>query len=77
MGLFVGAELVDETGHPAPEVVSEVRQRCMERGVLAWGGGRDDDVLRLLPPLVMTHEQAETGLDIVCDAIESVADDRA
>ena len=75
MGLFVGTELVDEAGHPAPEVVSEVRQRCMERGVLAWGGGRDDGVLRLLPPLVMTHEQAETGLDIVCDAIKSVAED--
>ncbi|WP_123537958.1 aspartate aminotransferase family protein [Halosimplex salinum] len=73
MGLFVGAEFVDEEGRPAPDAVGEVRQRCLERGVLAWGGGRDDNVLRLLPPLVMTHEQAEVGLDIVCDAIERVS----
>ncbi|WP_415379870.1 aspartate aminotransferase family protein [Halosimplex sp. TS25] len=76
LGLFVGAEFVDEEGRPAPDAVSEVRRRCMERGVLAWGGGRDDNVLRLLPPLVMTREQAETGLDIVCDTIETVADER-
>ena len=76
MGLFVGAEFVDADGRPAPEAVSAVRQYCMERGVLPWGGGRDDNVLRLLPPLVMTREQAETGLDIVCDAIEHVAADR-
>jgi len=76
MGLFVGAELVDEDGAPDADAVSAVRQRCMERGVLVWGGGRDDNVLRLLPPLVMTREQAETGLDIVCDAIEAVTAER-
>ncbi|WP_459192888.1 aspartate aminotransferase family protein [Halosimplex sp. J119] len=76
LGLFVGAEFVDAEGRPASDAVSEVRQRCMERGVLAWGGGRDDNVLRLLPPLVMTREQAETGLDIVCEAIEAVSADR-
>ena len=76
MGLFVGAEFVNAERQPAPDAVAEVRQRCMERGVLTWGGGRDDHVLRLLPPLVLTREQAETGLDIVCDAIESVAAER-
>ena len=76
LGLFVGAEMVDEDGNPDAAVVSAVRRRCMERGVLVWGGGRDDNVLRLLPPLVMTREQAETGLDIVCDAIEDVTAER-
>ena len=76
MGLFVGAELVDEAGNTSSDVASAVRQRCMERGVLVWGGGREDNVVRLLPPLVMTHEQAETGLDIVCDAIENVTAER-
>ncbi|WP_436929229.1 aspartate aminotransferase family protein [Halosimplex halobium] len=76
LGLFVGAEFVDGEGRPAPDAVAAVRQRCMERGVLAWGGGRDDNVLRLIPPLVLTREQAETGLDIVCEAIEAVDAER-
>jgi 4-aminobutyrate aminotransferase-like enzyme len=29
-------------------------------------------VLRLLPPLVTTEEQAEIGMDIIADAIRSV-----
>jgi len=76
MGLFIGAELVDDDGRPASEVASAVRQRCMERGVLVWGGGRDDSVVRLLPPLVLTREQAETGLDIICEAIEAETAER-
>jgi len=28
-------------------------------------------VLRLLPPLVLTREQAEAGLDVIADAIEA------
>jgi diaminobutyrate-2-oxoglutarate transaminase len=76
MGLFIGAEMVDEDGRPASEVASAVRQRCMERGVLVWGGGRDDSVVRLLPPLVLTREQAETGLDIICEAIEAETAER-
>lgn len=75
-GLFIGAELVDETGTPNGDVLSEVREYCRQNGVLVWGGGRNDNVLRLLPPLVMTHEQAEIGLDIVTDAIETVTRDR-
>ena len=76
LGLFVGAEMVDEGGRPSAEVAAEIRRRCMERGVLVWGGGRDDHVVRLMPPLVVTREQVETGLDIVCDAVEAVTADR-
>ncbi|MFB6143070.1 MAG: aspartate aminotransferase family protein [Halorientalis sp.] len=72
-GLFVGAEFHDEAGDPDGEVVAEIRRECMRRGVLAWAGGRDGSVLRLLPPLVMTRAQAETGLDVVAAAIREVA----
>jgi diaminobutyrate-2-oxoglutarate transaminase len=75
-GLFIGAELVDETGTPNGDVLSAVRKHCRENGVLVWGGGRNDNVLRLLPPLVMTHEQAVIGLDIVAEAIETVTRER-
>lgn len=73
-GLFVGLELVTEDGDPAPELLETVRTTCYKNGVLVWAGGRDDNVIRLLPPLVMTESQAETGVSILIDAIESATD---
>jgi diaminobutyrate-2-oxoglutarate transaminase len=69
-GLFLGIELVEASGVPASELLSTVRQSCYERGVLVWAGGRDDNVIRLLPSLVMTESQAMTGVDILVDAID-------
>jgi diaminobutyrate-2-oxoglutarate transaminase len=73
-GLFTGAEFVDEDGNPNKAFVKEVQKRCYNEGVLVWKAGRHNEVLRLIPPLVMTHEQAETGLDIITDAIRQTAD---
>ncbi|AHG01218.1 aminotransferase class III (plasmid) [Halostagnicola larsenii XH-48] len=69
-GLFIGAEFVDESGDPDGDAVDAIQQYCFERGVLVWTAGRHGNVLRFLPPLVLTHELAETALDIVVDAIE-------
>ncbi|MFC4247593.1 aspartate aminotransferase family protein [Natribaculum luteum] len=70
-GLFVGVELIDEDGEPSADLVKAVQTRCYENGVLIWKAGREGNVLRLLPPLVTTHEQAEIGLDIVTDALRA------
>jgi diaminobutyrate-2-oxoglutarate transaminase len=70
-GLFVGAEFRDDDGRPLKEVVKGVQRDCLERGVLVWKAGRHGNVLRLLPPLVTTREQAEVGLDVVVDAVEA------
>jgi diaminobutyrate-2-oxoglutarate transaminase len=76
-GLFIGAEFFDSDGRPskdAKQMVKDIQTYCYERGVLVWTAGRRGNVLRLLPSLVMTHEQAETGLDIIVEAIEAQAD---
>ncbi|WP_336362126.1 aspartate aminotransferase family protein [Halalkalicoccus salilacus] len=69
-GLFIGAEFVGEDGEPADDVVDAIQQYCYEHGVLIWTAGRHGSVLRLLPPLVLTHELAEIAMDVVGDAIE-------
>jgi diaminobutyrate-2-oxoglutarate transaminase len=71
-GLFVGVEFVDGQGRAAKQTVKKIRKECYENGVLVWKAGRDGEVLRLLPPLVTTEEQAEIGMDIISDAIRSV-----
>ncbi|QLG28077.1 aspartate aminotransferase family protein [Halorarum halophilum] len=76
-GLFVGAEFRDENGDPNGEVVDAIQQYCFERGVLVWTAGRHGNVLRLLPPLVLTEELAETAMDVVADAIEQVTAEAA
>ena len=69
-GLFIGAEFVDEDGEPAKETVTEIQRYCYEHGVLVWKAGRGGSVLRLLPPLVLTHELADAALEVIADGID-------
>ncbi|WP_290811333.1 aspartate aminotransferase family protein [Halovivax sp.] len=74
-GLFIGAEFVDEDGAPDGEAVDAIQQYCFEHGVLVWTAGRHGNVLRLLPPLVLTEELADRALDVICEAIDHVTSD--
>ncbi|MFD5111221.1 diaminobutyrate--2-oxoglutarate transaminase family protein [Streptomyces sp. NPDC058391] len=80
-GLMIGVELVDPEGpldscgaHPvAPELADRVRSACLDRGLIVELGGRFGSTLRLLPPLVITDEEAEAVLDRLTDAIVEAA----
>ncbi|MFG3295489.1 diaminobutyrate--2-oxoglutarate transaminase family protein [Streptomyces sp. NPDC048179] len=64
--------------HPAaPELASAVQRACLERGLIVELGGRHAGVVRLLPPLTITDEQATAVLDRLADAIAAVARDPA
>ena len=76
-GLLVGAEFVDEDGSPLPSVVEEIQDRCLRRGLIVWTAGIEGHVLRLLPPLVLTDEQARVGMGILTDVIEDVTRESA
>jgi diaminobutyrate-2-oxoglutarate transaminase len=73
-GLFIGAEFVDADGRPDGDLVDAIQQYCFEHGVLVWKAGRHGNVLRLLPPLVLTQRQAEVATDIILDAIEATGE---
>ncbi|WP_435064259.1 aspartate aminotransferase family protein [Halobaculum sp. EA56] len=75
-GLFIGAEFVDADGNPDDDAADALQDYCFERGVLVWKAGRHGNVLRLLPPLVLTRDLAETALDVIVDGIESVTAER-
>ena len=72
-GLFVGAEFADSEEQTGKELVKAIQQYCYERGVLVWSAGRHGNALRLIPPLVLTQEQATTGMNVICEAIEQHA----
>ncbi|MFF3650447.1 diaminobutyrate--2-oxoglutarate transaminase family protein [Streptomyces sp. NPDC002181] len=73
-GLMIGLELVDpETGAAAPVLAAAVRQECLDRGLIVELGGRGASVVRLLPPLTLTDDQAAAVLDRLSDAIPAAA----
>ncbi|WP_442816498.1 diaminobutyrate--2-oxoglutarate transaminase family protein [Streptomyces sp. NBC_01304] len=77
-GLMIGVELVDPEaedkaapGPPpaAPELAAAVQRECLRRGLIVELGGRHSSVVRLLPPLTLTDEQATAVLDRLADAL--------
>jgi diaminobutyrate-2-oxoglutarate transaminase len=77
LGLMLGVEIVepdvapDPVGArpPAPALASAIRRECLNRGLIVELGGRRGAVVRLLPPLTITDEQAESVLERLDDAI--------
>jgi len=73
-GLMLGVEIVKdkETREPAPEWAAKVRSVCHQRGLLIEIGGHYFNVARFLPPLVLTEELAEKGVEIFAEAVKEV-----
>ncbi|WP_107481145.1 diaminobutyrate--2-oxoglutarate transaminase family protein [Streptomyces sp. IMTB 2501] len=62
------------TPHPAaPELAAAVQRECLQRGLIVELGGRHSAVVRLLPPLTISDEQAAAVLDRLTDAVAAVA----
>ncbi|MCQ4082964.1 diaminobutyrate--2-oxoglutarate transaminase [Streptomyces sp. RB6PN25] len=76
-GLMIGVEIVDADAErddygalpAAPRIATAVQREALRRGLIVELGGRHGSVVRLLPPLTITDEQAEAVLDRLTDAI--------
>jgi 4-aminobutyrate aminotransferase len=64
-GLMIGIELVksQETREPHAEARHQVIQKAFHRGLLILGCG--ESTIRLMPPLVITREQADFAIDTI------------
>ena len=70
-GLMWGIELADPaTGARAGELAGRVQARALRGGLIVELGGRDDCVVRLLPPLNVTADVVDTACDILVEAVE-------
>lgn len=68
------AEGAGPSGGPrpaAPALAAAVQRECLHRGLIVELGGRHAAVIRLLPPLTITDEQAEAVLDRLADALDA------
>lgn len=60
--------------HPAaPGLAAAVQRECLHRGLIVELGGRHSSVVRLLPPLTISDEQATAVLDRFADAVAAVS----
>ncbi|MBG6085126.1 aspartate aminotransferase family protein [Zhihengliuella flava] len=62
-GLFFGLTLVRPDGSAAPEAARALTERMREAGVLISKIGREDNVLKMRPPMVLERAEAELLLD--------------
>jgi 4-aminobutyrate aminotransferase len=72
-GLMVGAEFVkdQETKEPASQETQDIMNKCFKRGLAIITAGRS--TMRFAPPLIITREIIDEGLEILEGAVKEVA----
>ncbi|MHA1627672.1 MAG: aminotransferase class III-fold pyridoxal phosphate-dependent enzyme [Candidatus Baldrarchaeia archaeon] len=73
-GLMIGIEIVKdkETKEPSKELTAKIQLKCFKKGLIVWKAGHYANVVRFLPPLVITEELMEKGLEIFRDSLKEV-----
>jgi diaminobutyrate-2-oxoglutarate transaminase len=73
VGLMWGIELADPaTGRPAGALARQVQARALRRGLILECGGRNDCVVRMLPPLNVTADVIIEACAILADCIREL-----
>jgi 4-aminobutyrate aminotransferase len=63
IGLMIGVELADKA------TAAAVQQRCLDEGLVVLTCGPGENVLRLVPPLTISDDELEQGLEILTTAM--------
>jgi 4-aminobutyrate aminotransferase len=71
-GLMIGIECVRDlkTKEMAVEERNDIIQRCFRKGLLLLGAGQN--IIRLVPPLIITRAEADAALDILDSVFQEV-----
>ena len=70
-GLMVGIEFVDASGNPDGATAAKVHAAAAEQGLLLLTCGVSGNVVRMIPPLVVTGEQVDEGLALWTKALNN------
>lgn len=69
-GLMIGIELVGGNKAPAPDKLSRILELSREEGILIGKGGLYGNVIRLTPPMTITEDELEAGLEALGRAFD-------
>lgn len=70
-GLLIGIEFLTEDGKPDRTMPIKVLKEAFKRGLLIFTTGHKGNFLKVCPPLVITKELADKGLDILDEAMDA------
>lgn len=75
MGLMVAVEFVKDrrTKEPAKDERNKILRECLRNGLVVIGAGAYGNVIRFLPPLNISEELLNKGLDIFERAVKKVS----
>jgi len=71
LGLMVAVEF-GKSSHPDKTTTKAVQDSCLERDLLLLTCGTYENVIRWIPPLIVTQEQIDEALGIFEEALEEV-----
>jgi len=69
-GVVRGRGLIQGVEFPDTELARAVSREAFEAGVVVETAGRQDEVLKILPPLTIPDDALEQGLEVVADCVE-------
>ncbi|MER7396516.1 aminotransferase class III-fold pyridoxal phosphate-dependent enzyme [Streptomyces sp. NPDC000151] len=76
LGLMLANEFTTEDGEPDPKTATRVQQAAVEEGLLLLTCGPWGNVVRLIPPLIVTEQQIDEGLRAWSAAVQAGCADR-
>ncbi len=71
MGLMIGVELSHEDGSPDAAAMKHVKSQARDAGMFILSCGPNGNVIRFIPPLVVTQAELDEGIDIIDQALAS------
>lgn len=71
VGLMIAVEFIEPGADKEPnsEAVQRILNRCLEDGLLMYPCGHWTQTIRLIPPLTITREQVDQGLEVFRRAV--------
>jgi len=75
-GLMIGVEFAKADGSPDTKLTGGVMEAAKAEGLLIGKGGLFGNTLRIAPPLSLTEEEAEEGLDKLTRAIDRAREEQ-
>lgn len=71
LGLMIGVELTSSDGTPDAEAMKHVKRQSLGEGMFILSCGPNGNIIRFIPPLVVSMEELDRGIDIVDRALAS------
>ena len=70
LGLMIGTEFIKENGEPNPALTNKIQSKCLEKKLLLLSCGTYLNVIRWIPPLMITKSQIDEAVKIFSESLE-------